>query len=138
MITIIEHTTDPTPVATAIAGHLEAMWNLADGTAFAEAFAVDSDFVDIRGVHHRGRAAIAGGHQAIFDSIYAGSTVRYKVERARQIASGCIVAIVCATLVAPVGPLRGTNHARFSLTITEGDDGWLINAFHNTLLAPTG
>ena len=124
-------------VATTLVAHLEQTWNRADGAAFGAAFADDSDFVDIRGVHHRGRAAIAAGHQAILDSIYRDSTVRYELEHARQAGPCCIVAIVHATLEAPHGPLQGTNHARFTLTITDEAAGWRINAFHNTRLAPT-
>jgi uncharacterized protein (TIGR02246 family) len=132
-----DRATDPTTAATALVAHLEQTWNRADGAAFAEAFADDSDFVDIRGAHHRGRDAIAAGHQAIFDSIYHGSTVRYRLDRARQVAPRCVVAVVHATLEAPHGPLQGTNHARFTLTITDEAEGWRINAFHNTLSAPT-
>jgi uncharacterized protein (TIGR02246 family) len=130
------HSTDATSVATRLITHLEETWNRSDGAAFGEAFADDSDFVDKRGVHHRGRAAIAAGHQAIFDSIYAGSRVRYELDGARRIAPALIVAVVSATLDAPHGPLQGTNHARFTLTITDGAPGWQINAFHNTLVPP--
>jgi uncharacterized protein (TIGR02246 family) len=127
----------PTEVATALVEHLERSWNRADGAGFAEVFAADSDFVDIRGVHHRGGDAIAGGHQAIFDSIYRASTVRYELDRARQVTPCCIVAVVHATLEAPDGPLKGTNHARFTLTITGDAERWTIDAFQNTLLPPT-
>jgi uncharacterized protein (TIGR02246 family) len=130
-------TTDPITVATALVTHLEQTWNRADGAAFGEVFTEDSDFVDIRGVHHRGRTAITAGHQGIFATIYAGSTVQYELDRVRQIATGCIVAVVSATLVAPHGPLQGTNHARFTLTITDAADRWVINAFQNTLIPPT-
>ena len=53
---------------------LEAAWNAMDGSAFAAPFADDADFVTIRGEHFRGRPAIAAGHAAIFQTIYAGST----------------------------------------------------------------
>ena len=46
----------------------------------------ESDFVNVRGEHHRGATAIARGHQGIFDTIYAGSTVRYRLELARELA----------------------------------------------------
>ena len=51
-----------------------------DGPAFAAPFAVDADFVNIRGEHFRGRAAIGAGHAAIFQTIYAGSTNNYELE----------------------------------------------------------
>ena len=55
-----------------IVGQLEAAWNAMDGTAFAAPFADDADFVNIRGEHFRGRAAIAAGHVEIFRTIYNG------------------------------------------------------------------
>jgi len=136
VIAATQPTTDPTLIATALFTHLEHTWNQADATTYSEVFATDADFVDIRGTHHAGRQAIAAGHQHIFDTIYAGSTVHYELDRARKIAPGCVVAVVAATLDAPHGPLQGINHARFTLVIAETGEGWRINAFQNTLLPP--
>lgn len=66
-------TSEATAVSTALLEHLERAWNDADGAAFGEVFTEDCDFVDIRGGHHRGRGAVAAGHQALFDSIYRGA-----------------------------------------------------------------
>lgn len=113
----------------------EQAWNRADGAAFGALFAHDSEFVDIRGVHHRGDVVIGRGHQAIFDSIYAGSTVRYEVDGARSVAPSAIVAGVTATLDAPAGPLQGVNHSRLTAVIVEREGRWVITAFQNTLVA---
>lgn len=109
-------------------------WNRNDGQAFAEPFAADADFVEIRGGLHRGRAAIAAGHDDLFRSIYAGSTNRYEVEVVRPVAPGVVVAIVGATMVAPVGPLAGSNRSRFTAVLADRDPGWEILSFHNTLV----
>jgi len=93
--------TDAAVVATALFRHLEHTWNRSDATTYSQAFASDADFVDIRGVHHVGRPAIAAGHQQIFDTIYAGSTVAYRVLQAREIAGGVILAHVRGTIAAP-------------------------------------
>jgi uncharacterized protein (TIGR02246 family) len=119
-------------------GRLEQAWNQADGDAFGRAFTDDADFVDIRGDHHQGRTAIALGHQGIFDTIYAGSSVRFDVEAARAIAPGVVVAVAGSTMTAPTGPLQGTNHARMTAVLTLGFDGWAVAAFHNTLRATRG
>ena len=127
--------TAPTTIAAEKFAHLEDAWNRADGAAFGDAFADEIDFVNIRGEHHRGDgAAIGRAHQGIFDSIYAGNTVRFRVDVAREIATGVILAVVGSTLDAPSGPLRGVNNARITAVITEQDDGWAIEAFHNTLV----
>jgi uncharacterized protein (TIGR02246 family) len=128
--------TDATELGTKVLADLEAAWNQADGAAFSAAFTEDADFVDIRSDHHRGRVAIGHGHQAIFDSIYAGSTVRYALDAARPVAPGVVVAVASATLDAPTGPLQGVNRSRLTLVITDGDDGWAVAAFQNTLAPP--
>ena len=131
-------TLDATAIAAATIHELEQAWNAADGAGFGAPFAHDADFVNIRGEHIRGAAAIGDGHQAIFDSIYAGSSVRYDLDTARVVAPGCIVAVVSAEMNAPHGPLQGVNHARFTAVITERDRRWEVAAFHNTLLPRGG
>jgi uncharacterized protein (TIGR02246 family) len=126
---------DPTSLVAELFEHLEKAWNRADGAAFGAVFADEADFVDIRGTHHRGsRDVIGHGHQMLFDSIYAGSTVHYQPDVARPVAPGAVIAIATSTLDAPSGPLQGRNHSRISATIVETGDGWKITAFHNTLL----
>jgi uncharacterized protein (TIGR02246 family) len=123
-------------VAAELIGRLERAWNEADGRAFGEPFAPDADFVDIRGEHHRGREAIAAGHQAIFDSVYEGSSVGYELTGARGLSGGVILAHATAVLRAPSGPLAGEHNSMLSLVLVRGGGGWEIAAFHNTLVAP--
>ena len=139
MLATAEPTLDPTVVAAATFEQLERAWNRSDGAAFGAAFADDTDFVNVRGAHHRGDAAVIGhGHQAIFDSIYAGSTVGYELDIARVVAPGCIVAVATSTLNAPSGPLRGVNHSRITAIITDQGGRWAITAFQNTLVRQDG
>ena len=121
-------------IATTILEQLEQAWNAADGAAFGAPFADESDFVNVRGEHHRGADNIAHGHQAIFDSIYAGSTVRFRLDMARPVA-GTILAVATSTLDAPSGPLQGIHNARFTMVIAEQGDDWRVASFHNTLVA---
>ena len=127
-------TFDPTTIATTRVEQLERAWNQADGTAFAQVFTEDTDFVDVRGAHHRGVQAVADGHQALFDTIYAGSSVTYRLESAREVTPGCIVAVVAATLNVPSGPMQGVKRARFTAAIAEREGRWSIAAFQNTLV----
>ena len=117
---------------------LEQAWNLADGDAFGAAFTDDCDFVDIRGTRHQGAPSVGQGHQAIFDSIYSGSVIRYRVGSARTIAPGCVLAAATATLDAPTGPTPGVNHSQVTAVATEQAGDWAIAAFHNTLVQSTG
>lgn len=128
---------DPKQTAEAAVKRLEDAWNAADGAAFGAPFAADADFVDIRGVWHQGEA-IAAGHQQIFDTVYAGSTIGYKVLQARPLGGDAILAHVRGRLSAPAGPLAGEHEALASLVIVGSDDGYRIAAFHNTLVAQPG
>ena len=123
---------------TATVERLAWAWNRADGAAFGAEFTDDADFVDVRGSYHHGRLAIAEGHQAIFDTIYRDSTVRYRVEAARPLAGGAIVAVVDAVLDVPGGPLAGRLRSRLTATFVAQDDRWAITAFHNPLVQGDG
>jgi uncharacterized protein (TIGR02246 family) len=126
---------DPMTIASTLFGRMQHAWNDADGAAFGEVFADDTDFVHILGVHLRGDGDFVGRcHQEIFDTIYAGSAVRYQVDMARQVAPGCVVAVVTSTLNAPAGPLPGVNQSRITAVITQDGDRWTVTAFHNTLV----
>ena len=122
-------------VAKELIGRLEDAWNAADGRAFGEPFTADADFVDIRGEYHRGREAIAAGHQAIFDSIYKDSSVNYELIQARELSEGTILAHSTGVLRAPSGPLAGEHGAVQSLVLVREGDGWRVAGFHNTLVA---
>ena len=128
---------NPQDIAAEIAGRLEAAWNAADGAAFAEPFTPDADFVAIRGDHHTG-AAIGPGHQQIFDTIYAGSTVHYEVVDARALTDDVILAHVLGTLDAPAGPLAGRSQAMGTMVLVADGDRHRIAAYHNTLVVPVG
>jgi len=121
-----------------IVRQLEVAWNAMDSSAFAAPFASEADFVNIRGEHFRGQAAVAAGHAAIFRTIYAGSTVHFTVEGARLLRPEVALVRVHSALDVPQGPLAGRHQARFSLVLTKEPGGWEIAAFHNTLEAAPG
>jgi uncharacterized protein (TIGR02246 family) len=121
-----------------IVRRLEAGWNAMDGSAFAAPFAEDAEFVNIRGEYFRGRSAIAAGHAALFQGIYAGSTNHCAVEGARLLRPEVALVRVHSVLHAPGGPFAGRHAARFSLVLTKEGGSWQIAALHNTLEAPPG
>jgi uncharacterized protein (TIGR02246 family) len=91
--------------------------------------------VNIRGELHTGGEEIAAGHQQIFDTIYAGSTVRFRVLQARELGDRVILAHIGGTLNAPSGPLAGETNALASLVLVANGDRHRIAAFHNTVVA---
>ena len=89
----------------------------------------------VRGEQVRGRGGIAGGHAAILASIYAGSTNQMEVVDARFVADDVIVATSRNTMVAPTGPLAGTNTAMSTSVLGRDGSQWRIAATQNTLEA---
>lgn len=130
--------TDATAVATTILERLERAWNRGDGPGFGAEFAGESDFVDIRGGHHRGDGAIGRGHQALFETIYADSTVSLRLDMARVVAPGCLVAVVSAALDAPHAPPMPSDRSRMTLVIAKQPGRWAVSAFQNTLVTEAG
>ena len=126
--------TDPRTVAGDFYARIEKAWNAADGATFAEPFAADASFVDIRGEAHDGASDIAAGHQAIFDSIYRGSTVRYDLDLARAVSDAVVLTRARATLTVPGGPLAGMHRSLLTTILQRTDTGWTAVAFHNTLV----
>lgn len=118
-----------------VLGELESAWNDADGARYGNAFTPDADFVDIRGSHHHGAGAIGHGHQGIFDTIYAGSTVAYTPRTSAQVFPDAILGIVESTLDAPTGPLRGVHRSTATALVVRDGDAWKLRSFHNTLVA---
>jgi len=119
-------------VAGEIVAGLERAWNAGDHGAWAAQFAEDADFVTVRGDYFRTRSDIAGGHHAIFGSIYKGSVNQYELLRTRAIGESVVVAHVRARLQVPAGPMAGEHVALFSAVIVRQDEGWRIVSFHNT------
>jgi uncharacterized protein (TIGR02246 family) len=127
---------DDQQAASRIVAELERAWNAADGAGFGRPFRDDADFVNIRGEHFRTREIIARGHQAIFDTIYKGSTVRLEIMQTRALAPDVSLAHVRSSLNAPTGPLAGDHVSLMTIVLTRQAGEWEIAALHNTLVVP--
>src|SRR6478752_9185038 len=114
---------DPKTVALDVLGRLEKAWNDADGEAFGSNYAPDASFVNIRGEHIVGRAAIAAGHTGIFTTIYAGSVNHMSLAHASEISNGIVLAVSVNTLDCPSGPMAGVHTAISTTVISSSVDG---------------
>jgi len=114
---------DPRQPAETFFTAIESAWNAADGERYGAQFADVTDFVNIRGEHHHGDGSYIGAaHQGIFDTIYKGSTVRYDVDEAREVAPGVVVAQATSTLDAPTN-LKCTQSLTLNGTIVPACTG---------------
>jgi len=124
-----------------VAGIVQAMqdaWNAADGQGFTAPFAHDADFVNVMGMHVRGRDEIQRGHEFILKGPYAGSVNRYELESVRLLRPDVALAHVHAMLQIPAGPMAGDHRARYSMVLTREDGRWQIAAFQNTFISEPG
>ena len=124
--------------AAALAARLESAWNTGDSAGFTAPFAEDADFVNVLGMHARGREAILAGHEGIFRTVYAGSRVAYQVEGARLLRPDVALVHVQAGLDVPGGPMAGHHAARYSMVLTRDGGEWRIASFHNTFIRDPG
>jgi uncharacterized protein (TIGR02246 family) len=114
----------------ATVAELARAWNAGDGAAWAASFAPDADFVDAVGRIQRGREVIAAEHQKLFDTIYRGSTLDYRLTGTRALPGGLLLAHTASTLRVPAGPREGEWRAVQTKLFQDGQ----IIAFHNTMV----
>lgn len=119
-----------------ISAALERAWNVGDGSEWAKYFAEDADFVNIYGMHGKGRQAIAAAHDMIFRTVYAGSVLSTTVSQVRMLREDVALVHLRSRLQVPQGPLAGEMHALPSAVRTLDGGGWTIAAFHNVLVQP--
>jgi uncharacterized protein (TIGR02246 family) len=120
--------------AAEIVAALESAWNRADGVEFARYFAEDADFVNIYGMHGKGREAIGAAHDMIFRTVYRGSRMSMTITQLRTLREGVALMHLHSRLEVPEGPLQGEMHGAPSAVLTLKDGRWVIAAFHNTLV----
>jgi uncharacterized protein (TIGR02246 family) len=109
-------------------------WNAGNGAEFACYCDEDADFVNIYGMHARGRQAIAEGHDHIFRTVYAGSRIEYTVSQIRFLREDVALVHLRAGLRVPQGPLAGEMTAVPGMVMQRTDSGWRVAAFQNTLV----
>src|SRR5262245_2046596 len=71
-------------------------WNAASGAMLAKPFADEADFINIMGLHGRGREVIARGHDEILSTVFRGTRMTAVVDSVRFLRPD--VAAVEATL----------------------------------------
>ena len=119
---------------TAIRANVEQMvkgWNAKSGAEFAKPFAEDSDYVVVNGMHIKGRAVNAAGHQQIFDTVYKDVDLAASVEQIRFLRPDVALVHVQAERF-PKADKSQTTKARITLVMVKNGGKWEIAAFQNT------
>lgn len=122
-------------VASEMAGGFATAWNRHDMEALGRLFHDDAAFVNIVGVHMRGRESIQGGHGVAHAGAYRNSSLEAEVEDAREIRADVIVAHVHCQLQGDERAPGQNRHTLMTLVIEQRSAEWRIVAAHNTAIA---
>jgi hypothetical protein len=71
-------------------------------------------------------------HDRILRGPYAGSTVRFGIDRIRVVSDDSVLAIVSGEVTIPAGPARGFVKTLATVLVTRDGPQWKIASFHNT------
>ncbi len=130
-----------------IAGVIErytTSWNGRHGEKFGVDFTEDADFVNIYGMHFKGRTEIEARHVAILTRFLSGSRLQIGVVTLREAQPGTIIAHVPWTIDGYREPSEGSTavDARtagvqrkglFTQVFIRRDARWMITASHNVM-----
>lgn len=111
-------------------------WNMKSGAEFAKPFAENSDYVVINGMHIKGRADNAKGHQQIFDTIYKDSSLAAAVKQIRFLRTDVAVVHVESNLTVKINGEEQKGNGIITLLMTRENGKWEIAAFQNTAIQP--
>jgi len=127
-----------------IVAALDDAWGKGDAESFAARFAPDGSFTNIIGMVYYGRDAFKERHDAIFKTIYRGSTTKLTISKLRFIRPDVAIADVDAELrgygVLPPGIRAGADgilRTKLQLVFEKEKDGWWIAAYHNVAVTPS-
>ena len=131
---------DATDSVKTVISSLAESWNRHDMTAFASAFSEDADFVNVIGMHWRGREEIEAKHTIIHRTIFRNSTLQIVDQSVRFLRRSVAIAHV-RTQLKGAESLPGRNaaeirHALLTCVLVKEHDRWWIAAAHNTDIVP--
>ncbi len=111
---------------------LSEAWKHGDGEAFAHWCTDDVDFINLLGMHVKGRRAVVELHEKIFHGPYERSSLAFSIESVRTITPTAVLAIVPSLVDIPSGPVKGVVLSIASVLLVRNGDHWKVANFHNT------
>lgn len=114
----------------AVADRYAAAWNAADMDAMGELYAPDVHWVNIVGMHWRGKSAVDHAHRVFFDIMFKGVPLRLEeIESIVPLPGGGAVAVIRWAVGAfrtPVGQQVPPSRDRMSLVLVPAGERLLI------------
>jgi uncharacterized protein (TIGR02246 family) len=131
---------DDTESVKAVMSSLAESWNRHDMTAFAAAFADNADFVNVIGMHWRGRRQIEAKHAATHRTIFRNSSLQILDLAVRMLSPSIALAHVWTQVKGAKSLRKGnvpeTRSALMTCVLVKEAGRWLIAAAHNTEIVP--
>jgi uncharacterized protein (TIGR02246 family) len=127
----------------AVADGLDSAWNRGDAEAFASRFAPDGSFTNVLGMVHNGREAFRARHDAIFKTIFKGSTSKLVITTLRFVRPDVAIADLDAEIrgfgTLPPGmraDADGAGRSKLLMVFVKDGGTWWISAYHNVGITP--
>ncbi len=123
----------------AVLDHLTLAWNRHDIDAFVAEMTPDVDWINVVGMHWRGRDAVRGAHVALHRGMFANSTMLpHDTIETRQL-SPDVAMVVYNSSIEGVGATPGgmpypADGAIMTVILVRTADGWRIAHAHNTFI----
>jgi uncharacterized protein (TIGR02246 family) len=126
-------------IETVVSAVVEA-WNRHDMQVYSAQFTADADFVNVVGMHFRGRPQIEAVHVDLHRTIFKNSMIRAVSTTVRPVNDQVAMAHVAWEMTGAEG-LPGWNvpelrKGMLSLVMVRAGDRWLITAAQNTEAVP--
>lgn len=115
-------------------------WNANDMNAFASYLTEDCDWVNIVGMHWRGKAAVMKAHTVYLSTMFLGvrqETLESEIAEIAPNVALIVLTIRMGDFTTPDGRLEKDMLDRMSyVVVRQPDESWLIRAAHNTTIHP--
>ncbi len=115
----------------------EADWNHHDMKALAGLFTDDAEWINVVGMHWRGKADIYKAHDVYHRTLFTKTGIHFTKIEIRAIAPDVAVAVVTEDFDAsllPDGSTRPVSQDRFTLVLVKRGGNWKIAHGHNTII----
>ena len=115
---------------------IENAWNTHDMQAFGKLLAADADWINIVGMHWKGKKAVVKAHTVFHEITFKVQNHKFKTDsiEVRPLSSNIALAVVTTTndaFTSPDGRIFSKAQNRLTYVLVKEADGWKIAHGHN-------
>ncbi len=118
---------------------VEEAWNAHDMGAFGKLLRADAEWVNIVGMHWRGRDAVVAAHAAFHETMFKNHRVKTDSIETRPLGRDSAIAVVTTTndaFTTPAGQVMPKAQNRQTYVLAKGPEGWRIAHAQNVVVNP--